>query len=154
MASRRRLILEAFRDRLAVILTSGGFLTDAGQTIFLGEQVTLGPDDGAAIALVAEEDVPNESQGLGSGGAVEINLPVSVHALVPADIDTPLLAIENVIDDIKTAVELADRSLGSLVGGLRRGSTRPLEREEGSTVVGAAIEYTMVYSETWGDPAA
>ncbi|KKM81663.1 hypothetical protein LCGC14_1327480 [marine sediment metagenome] len=157
-ASRRRLILEEFRTRLQKIQTNNGFLTDAGDTIFLGEHVTLGPDDpDTALAIVVEEDFRKpSSQGMGSGAlaAVEITLPVSVHALAKADLDEPLLAQEDVIDDIERAIELADRTLGGLVGELTQGSVTPLEREEGSTVVGAAVAYSVVYSKKWGDPAA
>ena len=156
--SRRRRILEAFRTRLEEIRTNNGFLTDAGRTIFLGERVTLGPDDpDTALAIVAEEDSRNPpSQGLGSGAlaAVEITLPVSIHALAKADLDEPLLAQEDVIDDIERAIELTDRTIGGLVGGLTQLSVIPLDREEGTTVVGAAVVYSVLYSKKWGDPAA
>jgi hypothetical protein len=157
MASRRRLILEAFRDRVSQITIAGGFLTDAGKVVFLGEDPTLGPDDPEeAIALVVEEDEPDIQTpfGPGDGASVQVNLTIGVQALAKADLDAPLIAIENVIADIKKAVELDDRTLGGLIGGIARRLTRPLDREDGSTVVGASVDYEIVYSEDWGDPEA
>ena len=153
-ATKRRQIIEAFRDRLSAITLAGNFNTDVGRVIYLGEQPTLGAQDPAAIAITVEEDAPDPGQGLGGGAnaAVKTELPVSIHALVFADIEAPLVAIEDVIGDIKKAVELADRTLGGLVGELTRGPVRPLEREEGSVVVGATAEYRVVYSEGWGSP--
>jgi hypothetical protein len=156
-ASRRKLILEEFRARVSAITIANGFFTDAGKNVFLGEVPTLGPDDAeTAIALVVEEDDPNTQTpfGPGTGATIQIGLTIAIHALAMADLDTPLLAIEDVIHDIKQAVELDDRTLGGLVGSLMRGPTRPLDREEGSTVVGASVDYDVMYSEAWGDPEA
>lgn len=155
--SLRRQILEAFRTRLLEIRTNNGFLTDAGLTIFLGERVTLGEDDpDTALAIVAGEDSRNPpSQGLGSGtfAAVEITLPVSILALAKADLDEPLLAQEDIIHDIERAVELNDRKIGG-IGSLSQVSVAPFDREEGVTVVGAAVNYSVLYSKKWGDPTA
>ena len=150
-------ILQAFIGRLKEISVDNGYATDVGETIVLGEQPMLGPDDdGSAIALVAGEDEPQGGQGLGGGegAAVTIEWTVSVIALISSDsdIEDPWLTIEHVIGDIKRAMELDDRTLGGLVGEFSRGQVRPLEREEGSTVVGGAVDYLVLYSETWGKP--
>ena len=152
----RMRILQTFIDRLKEISVDNGYATDAGRTILLGEQPMLGPDDGPAIALVVEEDEPNPAQGLGSGdgAAVTIEWTVSVVALISGDIQAPWLPIERVIGDIKRAMELEDRTLGGVVSGFSRGAVRPLEREEGSTVVGGAVDYSVLYSEIWGQPEA
>ena len=150
----RMRILQAFIDRLEEISVDNGYATDAGQTLFLGERPMLGPDDGPAIALVVDEDEPNPAQGLGDGAgvAVTIEWTVSVVALISGVIEAPWLTIERVIGDIKRAMELDDRTLGGEVSGFSRGAVRPLEREEGSTVVGGVVDYLVLYSETWGKP--
>lgn len=154
-ASRRRLILEAFRDRVVEIQKVNGYLTDAGKTVFLGENPKLGPDDpDTAIALVIGDDEPGEQTvfGSGEGASIEIDLLIGVQALTKADIDAPLLAIEDVIQDIKNAIELTDRGMGDLVKQMKRGPTVPLDREEGSAIVGASVSYELLYVEDWGDP--
>lgn len=153
-SSTRRLILEAFRDRVAQIHKFNGYNTDAGKTVFLGEAPILGPDDpDTAIALVVGEDELGEQGvfGSGEGATIEINLTIGVQALAKADIDAPLLAIEDIIQDIKEAVELNDRTLGGLVS-MSRGETVPLDREEGSLIVGTSVSYRLLYAEEWGAP--
>ena len=148
--STREDVIHALRDRLAAISTTNGFKTDAGQKIFLGETPTLGPSDpAAALALVVGAD-----ESTSQGENVISELPIEIQALVKADVTDPLLTIEAVIADIKRAVETTDRSLGGLLvnRGLERGSTRPLEREDGSEVVGAAVEYGLTLAEKWGAP--
>lgn len=159
--SRRRKIIEASEFRLKAIHKSAGYLTDAGDQIFLGEDPSFGPDDPPdAIALSIPEDLPTPSQGLGGGtGAhIQTQLSILVLALVTVNtlvgMDPPHIHAENVIHDIKRAMELDDRTLGGLVNGMRRGATRAIPREEGSTIVGASVEYVMVYSEEWGKPEA
>ncbi len=151
-------ILQAFINRLKEISVDNGYATDVGRTVLLGEVFSLGPNDGPAIALVAGEDEPQGGQGLGGGegAAVSIEWTVSAIALISSDsdIEAPWLTIEHVIGDIKRAMELDDRTLGGLVGEFSRGQVRPLEREEGSTVVGGAVDYTMLYFESWGQPEA
>lgn len=150
-SSRRQLILEAFRTRLQAITTDAGFQTDAGKAVFLGEAPTFGPaDPDAAIQIGVGDDVPISSQN------TVVELPIEIAAIAKPDLDRPWEAIEAVIADIKTAVELADRTLGGRLPGswqaFRRGPTRTLPRDPGSTTVGAAVEYRVTYTEKWGQP--
>lgn len=163
MISNRQLAILDLRDRLAWITVSHGYNSDAGQNISMGEVITLGPDDPpAALAIVVGADSP-----VVEGGLVKTSVPVEVQAFVPADIEAPLIALERLIADIKVAVEIEgndqnaalggdasiDRSLvGTLPRGLTRGSTRPIPREEGSTVVGASVQYILAFEEGWGKP--
>lgn len=150
MSSKREDVIRALRDRIALISVTNGYNTNAGQKIFLGETPTLGPNDpAAALALVVGTDESGYQ-----GENVVSNLPVEVQAIVKADVSDPLLMIEAVIADIKRAVELPDRTFGGLLinRGLKRGSTRPFEREAGSEYVGAAVEYVATLAEGWGAP--
>jgi hypothetical protein len=149
MASNRRQILEAVRERLQAILRSGGYHTDAGALVFLGEAPNLGPDDPAqAIAILVDDD-----RVIGVKTQVQIELPVSIAALVRADLDTPWLMVEDVLADIKRAIEVPDRQLGLgriVTSRIERGTTRTLERQDGTNVVGATVTYTIPYVEVWG----
>lgn len=161
MTSKRETALLELRDRLAWITVVHGYNSDAGQNISMGEVITLGPDDPpAALAIVVGQDTS-----VVEGGVVRSQVPVEVQAFVPTTVDAPVLALERLIADIKVAVEIegndqnaglgaaVDRSLaGTLPRGLVRGSTRPIPREEGSTVVGASVEYLLSFEEGWGKP--
>lgn len=150
MKSRRHRALEEIGNRLRLIAVANGFRTNAGAAVFMGQEVTFGPgDSGAAIdVIVAQDDVLHQGENVGT------LVPVEIHALVKASIADPLLAIEEVIADVKRAVEQTDRTLGGALvpRGLERGPTRPREREEGSETVGAIVEYRLTLAEQWGNP--
>ena len=157
-ASRRQVALEDLRTRLSYVQIAKGYNTDAGKTILLGEEPRFGPDDPTtALALsIGDESVDVQ------GAVITTRVPVSVWAIVPVGTSEPLLAVEAIIVDIKEAVEIEpdgsiERSLGVIEGssatqpkGLQRGPTRALKRQEGSTYVGAAVEYVLTFEERWG----
>lgn len=149
MPVRRQEILREFIERLETIAVANGYQTDAGQTLFIGETPALGEDDpAAAIAVLVGDEEPQYQ-----GEQLLIRLPYDVQAHVRADLDEPWLTVEQVIADIKRAVELADRTLGGLVKRqIERGAVRALPRESGSTTVGASVTYYAPYTEAWGDP--
>lgn len=147
--STRSAALAELRDRVEDILKAGGYETDAGALVFLGEQPTLGPSDpAAAIAIMPLEDTTGYQ-----GVNVDITLPVDVQAIVKADVDDPWVTVEAIIGDIKKAVE-TDHDLDGMLKprGLERGSVRPLDREPGSEYVGAAVQYRLRMVEGWGKP--
>lgn len=141
-------ILNAIRTRLALIRTANGYNTEAGALIFLGEQVTLGSSDPAeALAIEVRDDEPGHQ-----GMNVVTVLPIEIQAIVKDSVATPILAVENVIADIRKAME-SDQNLGGLAlepRGLMRGGTRIIPREEGSTTLGAGCEYRVEFTEKWG----
>jgi hypothetical protein len=147
--SRRQQVIEALKARVAAITIAGGFNTDAGSLVFLNETPALGPDDpDVAIAMLIRDDDPSYH-----GEQVFYRLPIEFQALAKADLAAPWVIVEQVLQDIKRAVELADRTLGRLLRtNLERRSTRTLEREQGSTAVGVAITYEAPIAETWGTP--
>jgi hypothetical protein len=62
--------------------------------------------------------------------------------------------VEQIIADIKQAIETSDRGLGGLLARpLVRGRIRFSHREPGSTVVGASVEYRATFAESWGGGA-
>ena len=152
MASRRRQLLDALVTRVTAIQVANGFHTDAGELVFWGGAGTLGPDDPeTAIAIVVGDDDASHQ-----GVNLVVVLPVEIQILVrvtDADPAAAGAAIEDGIEDIKRAVELADRRFGGLLTtDLERGETRALAREEGSTSVGAGITYRAGIVEGWGQP--
>jgi hypothetical protein len=149
MSTVRQHILEALKGRVEAIQVVDGFATDAGLSVFLGERPRLGPDDPEiAIAIVVFDDVVKSQ-----GRKYFIALPVGICALARADLDAPWTSVEAILGDLKKAVELEDLTLGGLLrANFERGSTRTLDRESGTTTVGAMVTYELQYSETWGKP--
>lgn len=153
--SDRRSIIEWVLERCQYIKQANGFNTDAGDQAFLGEVPSLGPDDDPqAIAILIGDDVPT-MQDYGPD-TIELQLPIDVQALTAADVPggQPWLANEDLIADIKTAIESDIPTIPepSPIRELTRGSTSTLEREEGSDVVGNSVAYIVTMAETWGAP--
>jgi hypothetical protein len=147
--SKRQQVLEAVQTRQEAIRKADGFQTDAGETVYLGERPELGPDDpDAVIAIVVRDD-----QVKVQSGKVFVTLPIAICANAKADLEAPWVAIEALISDIKTAMELEDKTLDGLLSEpIGRGSTRTLDREAGSMTVGASVTYVLSYTEQWGRP--
>jgi hypothetical protein len=147
--TRRQRILAAMLERVEQIRTENGFNTEVGWKVFLGETPILGPSDPeAALAIVIREDAV-----LFQAENLRIDLFLEFQALARADINHPWVMVEQVLADIKRAIELPDRTLGRLVPNrITRGSVRTLPREPGSTVVGVGVTYTAPYLEAWGNP--
>lgn len=159
---RRARILQALLARLQVITLANGFATDAGQQLFMGAVPNLGPDDPpAAIAIVVQPDVIQAQQ-----NNIKLRLQtdiVVVNRMDPgsaASWNAGWMLVEDMLGDVKRAMELEDRTLGGLLVagnnslGLERGTTDPYQREPGSPVMGFLITYICPYVEAWGDPEA
>jgi hypothetical protein len=163
--SKRQAAISDIVRRLEFITKAKGYNTDAGEHIFVGEAPTFGEaDPPEALAVLVEEDSPRIE-----GGLIRTRTPIEIWAVVPAGTSDPLLAVEAIISDIKEAMEIEadgsldrflgtvtddDRPYGTLPKGLERGTIKPLRRQEGSTYVGAAVEYIAHFEERWGGGGA
>jgi hypothetical protein len=150
--SKRLTILNAIKARLAAINGVGVFVTDAGDRIFTGVLPQLGPDDAypCLVVYAADDSVGNQQSRVMLSLPVEIAVVVPVDALAKDEWDR----VEAALADVKRAIELPDRTLGNRLvqDRLRRGSTRMLDRDPGSTVAGVVIRYELPYYEEWGEP--
>lgn len=155
MNSKRIGALTELRRRLERITRANDFATDAGQTVFLGEAPGLGHHDPEVAIAVVVGDSTEAHRGMSD--VIESVVVVSLQAFArsaPAHKVDPFLAAEDVVADIKRAVELEDRSLEGwcLSTGMSRGAVRPARRMEGSEYVGAAVDYVLTFEERWGHP--
>lgn len=152
-ASKRRQLLDAIVTRLEAIRagqtsdTGATFETDAGGAVYMGEAPQLGegdPDEAVAVLVLEDEPTP-------FGPSIRIVLPVDVQAVCKSDLDNPWRAAEQVVADIKRAVEI-DRSLEGLVQSLDRGPVTVQPREPGTTTVNVSVSYRLTFKEDWGNP--
>lgn len=150
-ASARKQILETVLSRLAAITRANGYETDAGQSVIVGE-IAIGPDDvDAAIAVVPGETGPLSQRQLSKAAET---LPIQIAALARVldwqDYARAWMRAEDVLSDIKAAVEQADRTLGGLAIDITRGPVQTLERGEGQTTIGCAVTYEVTLATAWG----
>jgi len=146
---KRLVILERLALLASTIRIANGFRSDAGLRVYLGAAPELGPNDPPdAIAIVPRDDLAQEQ------GRISVVFPVEVQAIGNASLEAPWRAVEFLIADLKIAIELEDRTLGSLLKGvMSRGPTRTLERVPGVTTMGVGIVYFCPFIEEWGNPA-
>jgi len=147
--SARQEIITAVKTRLGDISVDSGYQTDAGAVVLVGQAPSFGPDDPTEVLSISVDD----DEPIYQGERAVIVLPLVVHALVKADVESPYLAAEAVVADIKKAIE-TDHDLGGLTlpRGLSRGVTKSALREPGSEYVAARVEYRITYAEMWGNP--
>lgn len=151
MSKRKAILLEA-KARCARITVANGFLTNAGSHLFLNQDPSWSEDDPVeGIAIV----VGFETVGW-QGDRVVVTLPINVQAIVlETDLGEPWDRVEDVITDIKKAMELGsdpDRTFGGLAIEIERGGIQTLELEQGSEFTGAQVPYQALYHEGWGQP--
>jgi hypothetical protein len=149
MITRRVLILERLATLAATITRANGYDSDAGLKVFIGGAPELGPaDPDYAIALVPGDELAEEQ------GRISNTFPVAVQAIGKSDAADAWINLELLLGDLKKAIELEDRTLGSILKGvMKRGPTRSLERPPGATTIGLEIFYSCPYVDEWGNPS-
>jgi hypothetical protein len=147
----RELIAEAMLERAQVIRQSGGFWTDAGATIVLGQRLQLGEDDpDSALEVLVGDDEPTTYQ----NGKLFYRIPFVFTALSRAGRADAWRDAERLLADVKRAIELDDLRLDGLLEhpGLERSPASVVPRDPGSTDVGISVTYFAPLAESWGDP--
>ena len=149
MITRRVLILQRLGALAALIQTANGYDTDTGLRVYLGAAPELGDaDPDYAIAIVPGDEAATED------GRISNVLPIAIQAIGKSSAADAWINLELLLGDIKRALELEDRTLGSILKGvMKRGPTRSLERDPGSTTIGIEIFYFCPYVDEWGNPS-
>jgi hypothetical protein len=149
MITRRLLILQRLGALAGAVQKTNGYDTDAGLKVFIGAAPELGPTDpDFAIAIVPGDELTTED------GRQSNAFVVEVQAIGKATAADAWIVLELLIGDLKHAIELEDRTLGSVLKGvMKRGPTRSLERPPGYTTIGSAISYVCPYVDEWGNPS-
>ena len=146
-------ILAAVVTRLqAIDQADERFVTAAGLNIQLGDLRELGegdPDEALAVHLV-EDDVRM------AGPAMLINATLQIGALCKVTTADPWTRVEQILADIKVAMEISEtperRLAGLLTGPMERRPVQAYEREPGSLTAGLVLSYSLQWKEGWGNP--
>lgn len=160
--TRRARILQALLAQLQAITEGNGYTTNAGHQVFLGALPELGPDDPAiAMALIAQpDDVAPHLNNIKLRLQVDIVVAARMDPGSVASWNTGWMVVEDMLGDVKRAMEQDNHNLGGLLVpgrnslGLERGTTEPYQRQPGSPVMGFLITYICPYVEAWGHPEA
>lgn len=150
MASTRYQLAQALLARLAQITVDNGFNSDAGRRVFFGVVPMLGSGDPAeAIALFFDDERAERSQTM----RVLSDLQIGIAVVAKISDAEPGLRVEELVEDVKRAIELEDRTLGGLLTTyLERAGTNVFERDMGGEQIGLVVTYRAPVAESWGAP--
>lgn len=154
-ASKRIGAILELQARLARIRTPD-YWTDAGQVVLLGEAPAFGESDPDTAIAIVVGDSTDERQGLSSVHVCRLTVSIQGFAkAAPRDGADPMLVAEQLVADIKRAVEREEPTLAGWClpdPGISRLGVRTMQREPGAEYVGAAVEYLLPIGEEWGKP--
>jgi hypothetical protein len=119
--------------------------------VIVGE-IAIGPEDVAeGIAVVPGETGPlSQRQLMKAAETLPIQIAALARVLGWQDYARAWMRAEDILSDVKAAVEQDDRTLGGLAIDVTRGPVLTLERGEGQTSIGCAIRYDVTYATSWG----
>jgi hypothetical protein len=150
----RKRILSEVKQRLSVITPDNpGFVTDAGQHIFIGVLPKLGPDDpDAAIAILPHDHATGYQLQHVVG-----EWPIEIIAVANASENRqePWLLVEDVLADLQRAMETEDRTFAGTISRhdcFEVGAAKTFERESASDVVAISQLYVFSVKRVWGHP--
>ncbi len=147
----KRIVL-AVDARLKTILTGSGFNTDAGNNVYRGrrsfEAVHLATVPVAVTVFSPETEAEDDNR-----DRIDNDMTVAIEFVaVPQDADNPFDTAQDVLGDIATAVELADRTLGGLAVNFRRAGQTVQMPADSATVVTGRASYAAVFPDLYGKP--
>ncbi len=146
---RRLQVLSATKTRFQTITVSNGYNTNAGQRVYHGVPHTK--DDGDPWIVMSTPEPADYVEAAQNHRHVE--MPVMVEAAMkPADPANPLASAELLLGDLEKAIFLVDRTLGGLAKNVVSNRAGTRDREDGGELVGAFVEFRVVYTDKYGDP--
>lgn len=151
--SKAKQLAAVIYDRITQISVANGYLTNIGAKVFRGKR-TADEKDVPMSFIVEGDDEPLSQQ----GNEVRIAIPFAVEGHDVCDPDNPNDKVHDIVSDLKRAIFGGDRTFGGLVRGNNGGQSLQYmgrtigEREDGATVVGAAILFKAEILENLSNP--
>lgn len=147
MSTIARQAFAAIKTRLQAILTTSGFNTSAGQRVHLGVRGFDASNDTFPLLSVFSGSERVEKL---TANRYRCTREILIAGYVN-DTSTPTVALEQLVEDVQQALELADETLGGLVHSLDYQGIDQLEpREDGGSVSTAIIRYAIEYDRSYG----
>ena len=137
---------DAIITRLQDILIANGYNTDAGNQVYSGVRFFNDDTTFPVVTVFSGDEVVEKL----TYDSYRSERAVNIEAYVK-DASTPTGSIEDMIEDIQHAVELADTSLGGLVEVLDYTGVEEIEMpESGSDLAGVRVTYLFTYQREYG----
>lgn len=146
----REQVIQALVDRLKTILVSGGYGSDVGLNVCRARRTF---NDKDLPVLVVWEGGESPNTGDSSYGISAFNLSIGIEALTSFTDDTVFpVGINTLYADIYKSLMGSDKTFGGLVDTLVYITSNPVIPEDGRTVFGIRVEFTVTYKIAAGDP--
>lgn len=143
-------ITEALVEAVQGATIAAGYPSDVGRLVFVGQL------RGGAIQAPCTFVLPGASRDTAYyNGGREVTRQIEVRGFADANAYPDLTdhaLVDQVIWDLRQVLA-ADPPLGGLADDLRYVSDRPGYREDGGTIVGAALTYELVFNVDIADPS-
>ena len=145
--SKRQQIITKIDARLKTILTTGGYLTNAGSHVYPWLSRPVSPTNLLALAYRDPQE-NNEAATSGSIGYHRHQLTIEIEILVASG-GTTMAVMRQVFADIETAIG-TDPKWSALAENTLPGNNRMDIDQENKVVAGALITLTVVYlTKAW-----
>jgi hypothetical protein len=155
---------DSIRKRIRAEVNARMSTGDAGERVqhrrrtlpVCGRAPKLGPDDpDCAIAIVSHDESPVLLTWQSIGG----DWPIEIIGIANASPNRsePWLLAEDVLADIRCAMELEDRTFGGALVSpqdMEVGAARTFERESAAEAIAVSQTYTFRTQRVWGHPEA
>jgi hypothetical protein len=130
---------------------ANGYQSNVGATVFLG-QLRGGKTQAPCCYVIPGQHDPTSVM---YGAAREVRRSYEIKAIVDANDHATLEDIDLVdliIWDVRSVIETNEDRLGGLVQRISWTGDRPGYREDGGSLVGASINYDVIYRVNIDDP--
>lgn len=149
--TKRESIINEIKAALETILISNGYVTDAGQSVYIDRSAFDENETKPFININEGEDSIIESNGRQTqGNKIKLSLPVSIESTNSCDPLIPATTGHDLIGDIKKCLFKQSWSVNILE--IQYQSSSIAQHENGSGFVMVSVNADIIYIETLGNP--
>jgi hypothetical protein len=148
--TRRETIIQEIKTRLQTILVSNGYITNAGQNVFIDRSAFDERETKPFINIDENEDSLIEESYHVPGAKLKLSLPISIEAFNSCNPLNPSSKGHELLGDIKKC--LWSNSWSSNIAKFQYQNSTIQQHENGSGLVSVSVNAEIIYVETIGDP--
>ena len=148
--TRRERIINEVQTALETILIINGYVTDAGQSVFIDRSSFDESETKPFINIDEGDDVIQGRSADATGAKFKLALPVSIEAFNTCSPLTPSTPGHELIGDLKKCLFTQDWSTD--IKEIQYQSSTIAQHESGSGLVTVSVNADIIYIETIGNP--